>query len=153
MMGLEIGMKAPNFSLNNQNGVKKINKSYKGKTLVIYFYPKDDTPGCTKESCKFRDLNLELNNLNCEVIGVSADGEESHIEFINKFNLNFDLLSDIEYKMSKDYGTFYISNEFGNSIKRTTFLISEDGLIINIWKNIKMPESHPDDVINFLKSN
>jgi len=153
MMDLEIGMKAPNFSLNNQKGVKKINKNYDGKKLVIYFYPKDDTPGCTKESCKFRDLNLELNNLNCEVIGISADGKESHIEFINKFNLNFDLLSDIEYKMSKDYGTFYVSDEFGNSIKRTTFLINENGLIINIWKNIKTPESHPNEVINFLKSN
>ena len=152
-MDLEIGMKAPNFSLNNHKDVNKINKNYEGKKLVIYFYPKDDTPGCTKESCKFRDLNFELNNLNTEIIGVSADGKESHIDFINKFNLNFDLLSDINYKMSKDYGTFYISDEFGNSIKRTTFLISENGLIINIWKNIKSAESHPDDVINFLKSN
>ena len=91
--------------------------------------------------------------MNCEVIGISADGKESHIEFINKFNLNFDLLSDIEYKMSKDYGAFYVSDEFGNSIKRTTFLINENGLIINIWKNIKTPESHPNEVINFLKSN
>ena len=152
-MDLEIGMKAPNFSLNNHKDVNKINKNYEGKKLVIYFYPKDDTPGCTKESCKFRDLNFELNNLNTEIIGVSADGKESHIDFINKFNLNFDLLSDINYKMSKDYGTFYISDEFGNSIKRTTFLISENGLIINIWKNIKSPEFHPNDVINFLKSN
>ena len=152
-MDLEIGMKAPNFSLNNHKDVNKINKNYEGKKLVIYFYPKDDTPGCTKESCKFRDLNFELNNLNTETIGVSADGKESHIDFINKFNLNFDLLSDINYKMSKDYGTFYISDEFGNSIKRTTFLISENGLIINIWKNIKSPEFHPNDVINFLKSN
>ena len=153
MMDLEIGMKAPNFSLNNHKDVNKINKNYEGKKLVIYFYPKDDTPGCTKESCKFRDLNFELNNLNTEIIGVSADGKESHIDFINKFNLNFDLLSDINYKMSKDYGTFYVSDEFGNSIKRTTFLISENGLIINIWKNIKSPEFHPNDVINFLKSN
>ena len=152
-MDLEIGMKAPNFSLNNHKDVNKINKNYEGKKLVIYFYPKDDTPGCTKESCKFRDLNFELNNLNTETIGVSADGKESHIDFINKFNLNFDLLSDINYKMSKDYGTFYVSDEFGNSIKRTTFLISENGLIINIWKNIKSPEFHPNDVINFLKSN
>ena len=152
-MDLEIGMKAPNFSLNNHKDVNKINKNYEGKKLVIYFYPKDDTPGCTKESCKFRDLNFELNNLNTEIIGVSADGKESHIDFINKFNLNFDLLSDINYKMSKDYGTFYVSDEFGNSIKRTTFLISENGLIINIWKNIKSPEFHPNDVINFLKSN
>ena len=77
-MVLEIGMKAPNFSLNNHNGEKKINANYFEKKLVIYFYPKDDTPGCTKESCKFRDINFELNNLDCEVVGVSADGRESH---------------------------------------------------------------------------
>ena len=146
-------LKAPNFKLLS-TGDKEIElNKLKSKYIVLYFYPKDDTPGCTKESCKFRDLNFELNNLNTETIGVSADGKESHIDFINKFNLNFDLLSDINYKMSKDYGTFYVSDEFGNSIKRTTFLISENGLIINIWKNIKSPESHPDDVINFLKSN
>lgn len=152
-MVLEIGMKAPNFSLNNHNGEKKINANYFEKKLVIYFYPKDDTPGCTKESCKFRDINFELNNLDCEVVGVSADGRESHLEFIKKFNLNFELLSDIDYKMAKDYGTFFVSEQFGNSIKRTTFLIDEDGLIMNIWKDIKSPESHPSDVINFLKSN
>ena len=146
-------MKALNFVLPSTSKKNFILKDLLGKYVVLYFYPKDDTPGCTKESCKFRDLNFELNNLNTEIIGVSADGKESHIDFINKFNLNFDLLSDINYKMSKDYGTFYVSDEFGNSIKRTTFLISENGLIINIWKNIKSPESHPDDVINFLKSN
>ena len=152
-MVLEIGMKAPDFSLNNDSGEKKINANYYGKKLVIYFYPKDDTPGCTKESCKFRDINFELNKLDCEVVGVSADGEKSHVEFIKKFDLNFELLSDINYKMAKDYHTFFVSEQFGNSIKRTTFLIDENGLIMNIWKDIKSPESHPDDVINFLKSN
>ena len=152
-MTLEIGMKAPNFSLKNHNGEEKINQNYLGKKLIIYFYPKDDTPGCTKESCKFRDINFELNSLDCEVVGVSADSEISHIEFIKKFDLNFDLLSDISYKMAKDFDTFFISKQFGNSIKRTTFLIDENGLVLNIWKDIKSPESHPDDVINFLKSN
>ena len=152
-MDLEIGMKAPNFSLNNHRGEKKINKNYQGKKLVIYFYPKDHTPGCTKESCRFRDINFEFNNLNCEVVGVSGDGKKSHLEFIEKFDLNFELLSDTEYKMSKNYGTFFVSEEFGNSIKRTTFLLDENGLILKIWENIKNPESHPDDVINFLKTN
>ena len=152
-MDLEIGMKAPNFSLNNHRGEKKINKNYQGKKLVIYFYPKDDTPGCTKESCRFRDINSEFNNLNCEIVGVSGDEKKSHLEFIEKFDLNFELLSDTEYKMSKNYGTFFVSEEFGNSIKRTTFLLDENGLILKIWENIKNPESHPDDVINFLKTN
>lgn len=151
-MNLKIGMDAPKFSLNNHEGLNRKNENYLGKNLIIYFYPKDDTPGCTKESCRFRDLNFELNQLNCNVIGVSADDMNSHLEFINKFSLNFELLCDVNFKMSKDYNTFFVSDEFGNSINRTTYLIDENGLIKNIWRNIKSPENHPDDVIDFLKS-
>jgi len=151
-MNLKTGMIAPNFSLKNNQGKLKNNQLYLGKKLVLYFYPKDNTPGCTKESCRFRDLNSEINKLNCNVVGISADGTESHLDFINDFNLNFELLSDVDYRMSKDFGTFFISEEFGNSINRSTFLIDESGKIINIWRNIKNPESHPDEVLNFLKS-
>ena len=151
-MNLETGMIAPNFSLKNNQGKLKNNQLYLGKKLVLYFYPKDNTPGCTKESCRFRDLNSEINKLNCNIVGISADGKKSHLNFINDFNLNFELLSDVEYRMSKDFGTFFISEEFGNSINRSTFLIDENGKIINIWRNIKNPESHPDEVLNFLKS-
>ena len=151
-MNLKTGMIAPNFSLKNNQGKLKNNKLYLGKKLVLYFYPKDNTPGCTKESCRFRDLNSEINKLNCNIVGISADGKKSHLDFINDFNLNFELLSDVDYRMSKDFGTFFISEEFGNSINRSTFLIDERGKIINIWRNIKNPESHPDEVLNFLKS-
>ena len=151
-MNLKTGMIAPNFSLKNNQGKLKNNQLYLGKKLVLYFYPKDNTPGCTKESCRFRDLNSEINNFNCNIVGISADGKESHLDFINDFNLNFELLSDVDYRMSKDFGTFFISEEFGNSINRSTFLIDESGKIINIWRNIKNPESHPDEVLNFLKS-
>ena len=151
-MNLKTGMIAPNFSLKNNQGKLKNNQLYLGKKLVLYFYPKDNTPGCTKESCRFRDLNSEINKLNCNIVGISADGKKSHLDFINDFNLNFELLSDVEYRMSKDFGTFFISEEFGNSINRSTFLIDENGKIINIWRNIKNPESHPDEVLNFLKS-
>ena len=151
-MNLKTGMIAPNFSLKNNQGKLKNNKLYLGKKLVLYFYPKDNTPGCTKESCRFRDLNSEINKLNCNIVGISADGKKSHLDFINDFNLNFELLSDVDYRMSKDFGTFFISEEFGNSINRSTFLIDENGKIINIWRNIKNPESHPDEVLNFLKS-
>ena len=151
-MNLKTGMIAPNFSLKNNQGKLKNNQLYLGKKLVLYFYPKDNTPGCTKESCRFRDLNSEINKLNCNIVGISADGKESHLDFINDFNLNFELLSDVDYRMSKDFGTFFISEEFGNSINRSTFLIDESGKIINIWRNIKNPESHPDEVFNFLKS-
>ena len=85
-------------------------------------------------------------------MGISADDKDSHLNFINDFNLNFELLSDLDYQMSKDYGTFFVSEEFGNSINRSTFLIDENGVIINIWRDIKNPDSHPDDVLNFLNS-
>ena len=151
-MNLKTGMIAPNFSLKNNQGKLKNNQLYLGKKLVLYFYPKDNTPGCTKESCRFRDLNSEINKLNCNIVGISADGKKSHLDFMNDFNLNFELLSDVDYRMSKDFGTFFVSEEFGNSINRSTFLIDESGKIINIWRNIKNPESHPDEVLNFLKS-
>lgn len=148
----KIGDKIPNFKIPLSNGNSLDSKDIKDKKYVLYFYPKDNTPGCTKESCRFRDLNSEIKNLNCNIVGISADGKESHLDFINDFNLNFELLSDVDYRMSKDFGTFFISEEFGNSINRSTFLIDESGKIINIWRNIKNPESHPDEVLNFLKS-
>ena len=151
-MNLEKGMIAPNFLLKNNLGNFKDNKIYLGKKLILYFYPKDNTPGCTKESCRFRDLNSEIKTLNCNIVGISADDMNTHIDFINDFNLNFELLSDIDYQMSKDYGTFFISHEFGNSINRSTFLIDENGVILNIWRDIKNPDSHPNEVLNFLNS-
>ena len=151
-MNLEKGMIAPNFLLKNNLGNFKDNKIYLGKKLILYFYPKDNTPGCTKESCRFRDLNSEIKILNCNIVGISADNMNTHMDFINDFNLNFELLSDIDYQMSKDYGTFFISDEFGNSINRSTFLIDENGVILNIWRDIKNPDSHPNEVLNFLNS-
>jgi Peroxiredoxin len=151
-MNLKIGMKAPNFSLKNDEGLERNLKKYKGNKLIIFFYPKDNTPGCTKESCKFRDINKELNDYNCYVIGVSADNKDSHQDFIKNFNLNFELLSDENYEMSKNYNTFFISEQFGNSIKRSTFLLDENGIIINIWEEVKDPENHPVNVLNFLKN-
>ena len=151
-MDLKIGMDAPKFSLSNHEGINKTNENYLGKNLIIYFYPKDDTPGCTKESCRFRDLSFELDKLNCNVIGISADDMKSHKEFIKKYNLNFELLCDVNFRMSKDYETFFVSDEFGNSINRTTFFIDKKGLIKNVWRDIKNPEDHPVEVIDFLKS-
>ena len=151
-MVIKVGEKAPEFSLKDSSDQTVSLTDFKGKRVIIYFYPKDNTPGCTKESCRFRDLNSEINNLNCNILGISADDKDSHLNFINDFNLNFELLSDLDYKMSKDYGTFFVSEEFGNSINRSTFLIDENGVIINIWRDIKNPDSHPDDVLNFLNS-
>ena len=110
---------------------KKINSIFD----LLWKLPKSYTDRSL--SSKIKDLKInEIQTLN----------------FINDFNLNFELLSDLDYKMSKDYGTFFVSEEFGNSINRSTFLIDENGVIINIWRDIKNPDSHPDDVLNFLNS-
>jgi len=90
-MNLEKGMMAPKFSLKNNLGKLKNNENFLGNKLVLYFYPKDNTPGCTKESCRFRDLNLDIKKLNCNILGISADDKDSHLNFINEYNLNFEL--------------------------------------------------------------
>tara|TARA_B100001029_G_scaffold178219_2_gene184483 strand:+ start:25954 stop:26421 length:468 start_codon:yes stop_codon:yes gene_type:complete len=151
-MSIEIGDKCPDFELINTSGaIKKLN-DYTKKLLVIYFYPKDNTPGCTKESCKFRDIYFELKELNCEVIGISADNNDSHVNFSNNFSLNFDLLSDVDYRISKEFGTFFVSDQFGNSIKRETYLVDETGIVIEAWKDINDPENHPLDVLGFVQN-
>ena len=126
-MSIDIGDICPSFELINTAGLNKKSEDYSGKLLVIYFYPKDNTPGCTKESCKFRDIYSQFNSLNCDVVGISADNNDSHKQFTKDFNLNFDLLSDTDYKISKEFGTFFISEQFGDSIKRETYLINEIG--------------------------
>ncbi len=151
-MSIEIGDSCPSFELINTSGLKKKLEDYSGKLLVIYFYPKDNTPGCTRESCKFRDIYSKFNELNCEVIGVSADNNDSHKKFSSNFNLNFDLLSDTHYKISKEFGTFFISEQFGNSIKRETYLIDETGILIETWKDINDPENHPLEVLKFVQN-
>ena len=151
-MSIEIGDKCPDFELINTSGaIKKLN-DYTKKLLVIYFYPKDNTPGCTKESCKFRDIYFELKELNCEVIGISADNNDSHVNFSNNFSLNFDLLSDVDYRISKEFGTFFVSDQFGNSIKRETYLVDETGIVIEAWKDINDLENHPLDVLGFVQN-
>ena len=151
-MSIDIGDICPSFELINTAGLKKKSEDYSGKLLVIYFYPKDNTPGCTKESCKFRDIYSQFNSLNCELVGISADNNDSHKQFTKDFNLNFDLLSDTDYKISKEFGAFFISEQFGDSIKRETYLINEKGIVIKAWKDINDPENHPLEVLKFVQS-
>jgi peroxiredoxin Q/BCP len=151
-MSIDVGDKCPKFELINTSGLKKKLEDYSGKLLVIYFYPKDNTPGCTRESCKFRDIYSEFNELNCEIVGISADSNDSHKKFSNDFNLNFDLLSDTDYMISKEFGTFFVSDEFGNSIKRETYVVDDTGIVIKSWKDIKDPENHPLEVLKFVQN-
>lgn len=137
---LKVGDKAPAFELKNQDGKTLSLKDYEGRKLALYFYPKDDTPGCTAESCNLRDNYSMLKKKGYEVIGVSADTEKSHKKFANKFKLPFDLLSDGEKKMVEDYGVWGEKMLFGRKymgIIRTTFIIDENGKIERIIKDVE----------------
>lgn len=137
---LKVGDKAPDFQLKNQDDKTLSLKDYKGKKIALYFYPKDDTPGCTAESCNLRDNYSSLKKKGYEVIGVSADSEKSHKKFADKFSLPFDLLSDGEKKMVQDYGVWGEKSMFGRKymgIIRTTFIIDENGKIEKIIKDVE----------------
>ena len=144
---------APLFELNNSEGEKVWLKDFRGKLLVLYFYPKDDTPGCTTEACNFRDDYSEINKLGVEIIGVSPDSVESHTKFIEKYTLPFTLLADEDHKVCELYGVWALKKSFGREyfgVKRTTFLINEDGNIAKVFKNVK-PADHSREVIEQIK--
>lgn len=131
-MELKAGDKAPSFSGRDENGNLLRLEDYKGKKLVLYFYPKDDTPGCTAQACNLRDNLPALQAAGYQVIGVSADDEKSHQKFIKKFNLNFPLLADTDHKVVEAYGVWKEKSMYGKTfmgIVRTTFLIDETGMI------------------------
>lgn len=130
---------APDFSAKDQNGNLIELKDFRGKTVILYFYPKDDTPGCTKEACNFRDNYTMLMQKGIVVLGVSADDEESHKKFAEKFNLPFPLLADTDKKIIQSYGVWGEKNMYGKKsmgILRTTFVIDKDGKIQEIIKKV-----------------
>src|SRR3989344_3549232 len=132
---LQEGLKAPNFVLLASNGEKVSLGDYLGKWVVLYFYPKDDTPGCTKEACNFRDGIIKIKKLNAEVVGVSPDLRESHQKFAQKYSLPFTLLVDKDNKISKEYGVYGEKSFMGKSymgIIRSTFIINKQGIIKKI---------------------
>lgn len=143
MSTLAKGDKAPLFTLKNQDGESVALKDLQGQKVVLYFYPKDDTPGCTKQACNIRDNSKVLKKHKISVYGISPDDVESHQNFIKKFKLNFQLLADPKKKAIEKYGVWVEKNMYGNKfmgIKRTTFLINEDGKIHHIIKGVKTAE-------------
>ncbi len=141
-------MKAPTFILSDQNNVTHSLEQYHGHWLVLYFYPKDDTPGCTKEACSFRDGLANLTALGAKVLGVSADDVDSHGKFANKYSLNFPLLADAGAEIAKAYGAYGEKNMYGKiftGILRYTFLINPEGEIVKTWKKV-MTDTHAADV-------
>ncbi len=149
----KIGAPAPAFTLPDQNGKDVSLADFKRKTIVLYFYPKDDTPGCTIEACAFRDDNSKLRAAGAEILGVSVDSEISHQKFIKKFGLNFSLLADTKKEVVKKYGVYGDKSFMGRifkGVRRTTFLISPAGKIVHVWENVK-PAGHSKEVLEKIK--
>ena len=149
---LKVGQKAPDFTVSNDAGEKVKLSEYKGKKVVLYFYPKDDTPGCTVEACAFRDGIDEIKRRGAVVIGVSTDSVESHKKFKKKFDLNFPLLADTDKKIAEAYGTWKEKSMYGKKymgIERTTFIIDEQGKVSHIFPKVKVQE-HYDEVLDAL---
>jgi thioredoxin-dependent peroxiredoxin len=150
-MALELkdGMTAPEFRLPASTGGELSLGELRGSPVVLYFYPKDDTPGCTREACSFRDLSSELEALGARVLGVSKDSLESHHRFVDKYQLNFPLLSDSSGAAIGAYGAWKSGAE-GKSINRSTFLIDAEGKIRRIWRTVKV-DGHQDEVLEELR--
>ena len=145
--------KAPGFKLKDQSGEWKTLENYAGNLLILYFYPRDNTPGCTTEACNFRDDFGIYKDLGVEIVGISTDDEESHTKFITKFDLPFTLLADGGHEVCEAYGVWAKKKNFGKEyfgIKRTTFLIDEEGMVVKVFKNVK-PASHSEQVINAIE--
>jgi thioredoxin-dependent peroxiredoxin len=149
---LEEGTKAPDFTLPADDGTRVKLSALRGQPVVLYFYPKDDTPGCTKEACSFRDRKKELTKLGTKVFGISADTLESHGKFRDKFKLNFPLLADVDHKVAERFGAWREKNMYGKKslgIQRSTFLIDRDGKIAKVWKAVKV-DGHDQQVLDAL---
>lgn len=152
---LEPGVLAPLFSLPSSEGTPIDLAAYRGKkSVVLYFYPKDDTPGCTKEACAFRDGFATLEKANAVVLGISLDPIASHEKFIKKYSLPFPLLSDEDAAVSKAYGVYKLKNMYGRKfwgIERSTFVIDPEGKIVQIYRKVKV-DPHFDEVRSALKA-
>ena len=149
MNTLNAGDPAPEFELQDTDGQTVRLRDLRGKKVVLYFYPRDDTPGCTKEACSFRDNLAALTDAGALVYGVSADSVASHQKFTAKYDLNFPLLADTDKSVVRDYGVWVqkqLAGKTSMGIQRATFLIDEDGAIASIWPNVR-PDDHASEVL------
>lgn len=154
-MAIEEGKAAPAFSLTDTDGNRVSLKDLKGKHVVVYFYPRDDTPGCTKEACGFRDLWKEISKLNTVVLGISPDDASSHQKFVTKYSLPFTLLSDPDKKVMSQYGAFGEKMMYGKKtvgVIRSTVLVGPDGKVQKHWKRVAKAADHPAKVLEVLQA-
>ncbi len=153
MAKLKIGQKAPDFSLLDTDGNKIKLSELRGKKVVLYFYPKDDTPGCIKEACSFRDELPNFDANNAAVFGISMDNQQSHKKFAEKYDLPFVLLCDTKGDVCKKYGIYGLKSLYGKKfwgIKRTTFIIDENRKIMHIFEKVN-PENHAKEVLEAIR--
>ncbi len=151
---LEAGQPAPDFTLSDQNGESVTLSALRGSPVVLYFYPKDDTPGCTTEACAFRDAQTAYKKAGATVLGVSPDDAASHLKFANKFKLPFRLLADTERRVCEAYGVWQEKNMYGKKsmgVVRSTFVIDRDGIVQKVYRRVKV-DGHADDVLEAVKS-
>jgi peroxiredoxin Q/BCP len=151
---VEAGKPAPDFTLLDQHGKKVTLSRLKGSPIVLYFYPKDDTPGCTKEACAFRDAFADYEKAGAKILGVSPDAPESHTKFIKKFDLPFTLLADTEHKVCDSYGVWKEKNMYGRKsmgVERTTFVIDARGVVQRIFPRVRV-DGHSDAVLEAVKA-
>jgi peroxiredoxin Q/BCP len=149
---IEPGKRAPAFTLIADDGAKVRLSDFQGRPVVLYFYPKDDTPGCTREACAFRDRQTALTKLGAVILGVSTDSVESHERFRDKYHLNFPLLVDEDHRVAEKYGAWREKNRYGKKsmgIQRSTFLIDASGKVAKVWKQVNV-DGHDEKVLEAL---
>ena len=149
-----VGQAAPSFELLNERGETITLEQYKGKYVVLYFYPKDMTPGCTTEACDFRDAYENFSSLNAVILGVSMDDANRHTKFIEKHGLPFSLLVDENHEVAERYGVWVLKKMYGKEymgIERATFLINEEGVIVKEWRKVKV-KNHIEEVLQTIQS-
>ncbi|WP_335872507.1 thioredoxin-dependent thiol peroxidase [Bacillus sp. 2205SS5-2] len=153
-MAVEIGTKAPQFELMSNTGELVKLSDYLGKKIVLYFYPKDMTPGCTTQACDFRDLHEDFSALNTVILGVSPDPVKRHQKFVDKYNLPFALLEDEDHKVAELYNVWQLKKSFGKEymgIERSTFVINEEGMLVKAWRKVRVKD-HVEAALAFIKS-
>lgn len=152
---IEIGQKAPVFELPASNGETVRLSDFQGKNVVLYFYPKDMTPGCTTEACDFRDKHESFAGLNAIILGVSPDALNRHEKFIEKYELPFLLLADEDHKLAEAFGVWKLKKNYGKEymgIERSTFIIDKDGKLVKEWRKVKV-KGHVDEALAYIKEN
>lgn len=153
-MSVEVGDKAPAFSMPTDGGGEVSLKGFKGQTVILYFYPKDSTPGCTTEACDFRDLSPDFSKIDAAIVGVSKDSIKRHDNFKAKHELSFPLGSDADSDVCERYGVWVEKSMYGRKfmgIERATFLIDKKGVVRNVWRKVKV-KGHADEVLEAAKA-